>query len=179
MTDLKKWTPFRFPRSRARNPETPVRQESAAPMSLFRMRDDMDRMFDRFLTNPLAVFDSGDRWFGDFSAAEFQPKVDVTDDKNFLRVACEVPGIDSKDLEVEVQDGVLTLTGQKRQEETSQDEGCYHTERSYGFFRRTIPLPGEVDASKAEARFDKGVLVIKVPKTERAKQMATKVPIKS
>ena len=178
MTDLKKWIPFRFRRERGSNPELQARATPSLPMTFTTMRDEMDRMFERFLSNPFASLESQDRWFGNFAAAEFLPKIDVTDDKDFLRIACEVPGVDSNDLEIEVQDGVLTLSGHKRQEETTENEGCYHTERSYGYFRRSIPLPAEIDSAKADARFDNGVLTIKLPKTERAKQQTTKVPIK-
>lgn len=175
MTDLKKWVPFRFTRGRGNNnPALPV---VASPLAA--MRDEMDRMFERFWTNPLGTMELPERWFGDFSAPGFQPKLDVTDDKNFVRIACEVPGVDAKDLEVEVQDGVLIVGGEKRREETTESEGCYHTERSYGAFRRSIPVPSEVDTSKAEAKFDKGVLTIRLPKTERAKQQSVKVPIKT
>lgn len=179
MVDLKKWSPFRFPRQRQRNPEAPARTTASLPLTITSMRDEMDKMFERLWTNPMAALDSQDRWFGDFSQPEFQPKLDVTDDKNCLRVALEVPGVDSKDLDVEVADGVMTISGEKRQEETKTDEGCYRTERSYGFFRRAIPLPTEVDANKAEAKFDKGVLTITVPKTEKARQQTTKVAIKT
>jgi len=179
MVDLKKWFPFRFPRQGGRNPEAPMRTMSSLPLTITSMRDEMDKMFERLWTNPMAALDSQDRWFGDFSQPEFQPKLDVTDDKAFLRVALEVPGVDSKDLDVEVADGVMTISGEKKQEETSREEGCYRMERSYGYFRRAIPLPTEVDAGKAEAKFDKGVLTINLPKTEKAKQQATKVAIKT
>lgn len=179
MVDLKKWFPFRFPRQRGRNPELPARTNASMPMSLTAMHDEMERMFERLWSNPMAALDSQDRWFGDFSQREFLPKLDVTDDKNFLRVALEVPGVDGKDIDVEVADGVMTIRGEKKHEETSNEEGCYRTERSYGSFRRSIPLPTEVDAQKAEAKFDKGVLTIQVPKTERGKAGATKVPIKT
>ena len=179
MADLMKWTPFRFTRGRARQADVPVRSTTTMPMTLASMRDEMDRMFERFWTDPFAALDAGDRWFGNFSAAEFQPRLDVTDDKNNLRVTLEVPGMDGKDLTIEVQDGVLTVSGEKKQETTSEDEGCYHTERSYGAFRRAVPLPAEVDSAKAEAKFDKGVLTIKLPKTERAKQQAVKIAVKS
>ena len=136
-------------------------------------------MFESLWTNPLAALDTQDRWFGDFSQTDFQPKLDVTDDKSSLRVTLEVPGVDMKDLNVEVQDGVLTVSGEKRQEERTEEEGCYRTERSYGYFKRSVPLPSEVEGAKAEAKFDKGVLTIKLPKSERAKQQSTKVPIKA
>ena len=109
MTDLKKWIPFRFPRRRARNPEMPARSPSANQQSLASMRDEVERMFERFWVDPLAALDTQDRWFGDFSAPEFQPKVDVTDDKSCLRIALEIPGVDEKDLDIEVQDNVLTV----------------------------------------------------------------------
>lgn len=179
MVDLKKWSPFRFPRKGARNPEAPVRTSASMPLTISSMRDEMERMFERLWTNPLAALDSQDRWFGDFSEPDFQPKLDVTDDKACLRVALEVPGVDSKDLDVEVGDGVMTIRGEKRREETSHEEGCYRTERSYGFFRRAIPLPAEVDAAKADAKFEKGVLTINLPKTEKAKQQANTIPIKT
>lgn len=178
MVELKKWIPFRFPRQNNRTAELPVRAAAGMPLSLATMRDEMDRMFERFWANPMAAMESPDRWFGDFSPAGFQPKLDVTDDKNFLRVTCEVPGVDMKDIDVEVQDGVMTITGEKKQEQTSEDEGCYHTERSYGYFRRSIPLPTEVETGKAEAKFDKGILTVKLPKTEKARQQSTKIPIK-
>lgn len=178
MVELKKWTPFRFLRENRRSPERPARNASM-PLTLASMRDEMERMFDRFWTNPMAAMESQDRWFGDFSPAQFEPQLDVTDDANFVRVSLEVPGVEMKDLDIEVQDGVMTITGEKKQEATRDDEGCYHTERSYGWFRRSLPLPVEVETAKAEAKFDKGVLTIRLPKSERAKQQATKIPIKS
>lgn len=177
MVELKKWNPFRFPRQNPRTAELPTRMGN--PLGLVTLRDEMDRMFERFWSNPMALTENQDRWFGDFSKLEFTPKLDVTDDKDFLRVTLEVPGVDMKDLDVEVQDGVLTISGEKKQEATTNEEGCYHTERSYGFFRRAIPLPTEVETAKAEAKFDRGVLIVKLPKTEQAKQSAKKIAIKA
>jgi HSP20 family protein len=178
MTELMKWRPFRFARG-LRRPVEPTNRGNGSPAAVTTMRDEMAQMFDRFWTNPLAVFDAQDRWFGDFSSPDFQPRLDVTDDKDALRVAVEVPGVDGKDLAVEVQDGVLTVLGEKKQESSGEDEVCYHTERSYGCFRRSIPLPAEVDSTKAEARFDKGVLTVRLPKTERARQQSTRIAIKT
>lgn len=176
MANFKSWFPFRFNRP-TRNPENPVRN-GETPMSLAALRSDMDQMFERFWTNPMAALETKDRWFGDFRSGDFLPKLDVTDDAAALRVTLETPGVDMKDIDIEVQDGVLTIAGEKRQEEQSRDEGCYRTERSYGYFRRAVPLPAEVDANKAEARLEKGVLTIKLPKTEAAKKQAVKVAVK-
>lgn len=177
MSNLKSWFPFRFNRPN-RNPEAPARSNGNAPMSLATLRADMDQIFERFWTNPMAAFETKDRWFGDFRSGEFLPKLDVTDDAAALKVTLETPGVDMKDLDIELHDGVLTIAGEKKQEETSRDEGCYRTERSYGYFRRAVPLPAEVDASKADARLEKGVLTIKLPKTEAAKKQAVKVAVK-
>lgn len=179
MSNLKSWLPFRFPRQPGRNPEAPVRTAADGPLSLASLRDEMDQMFERMWTNPLAALETKDRWFGDFRTGEFLPKLDVTDDPSFLKVSMETPGVEMKDLAIEVHEGVLTVSGEKKQEETSKDDGCYRTERSYGFFKRAIPLPAEVDAAKADARLDKGVLVIKLPKTEAAKKQPVRVAVKS
>jgi HSP20 family protein len=177
MTDLMKWTPFRFARGRKRA-DLPART-NGAPLSPVTLRDEVSQMIDRFWTNPLGALEASDRWLGDFSAPTFQPRLDVTDDKNAVRVVLEIPGVDAKDLTIEAMDGVVTITGEKKQESSGEEEGCYHTERSYGFFQRSIPLPHEVDAGKAEAKFDKGVLTVRLPKTERAKQQSTRIAIKS
>lgn len=178
MTTLKNWLPFRFQRP-ARNPELPAQPPAKASRSLTTLRDEMDRMFERFWADPLAAFAGNDRWFGDFSAPAFEPKLDVTDDPAFLRVAFEMPGVDAKDIQVEVQDGNLVVSGEKRHEATSKDEGCYRTERSYGWFRRTVPLPAEVDAAKVDAKLEKGVLTVQMPKTEAAKKQPVKVAVKA
>lgn len=179
MTNLKSWLPFRFPRQPSRNPEAPVRTVSNGPLSLKALRDEMDSMFEQLWTNPMAAFENKDRWFGDFRSGEFLPKLDVTDDAACLKVTMETPGVDMKDLTIEVHEGVLSVSGEKKQEETTKDDGCYRTERSYGFFKRAIPLPAEVDAAKADARLDKGVLTIKLPKTEAAKKQPVRVAVKA
>jgi HSP20 family protein len=178
MVNLKSWFPFRFSRQ-GRQAEAPRRSGSSAPLAITQIRDEMEQMFDRLWANPLASLESKDRWFGDFAPAEFMPKLDVTDDASFLKVTLEAPGVDMKDVDIEVQEGILTISGEKRHEETQKDDGCYRTERSYGFFRRAIPLPSEVDATKAEARLDKGVLTVKLPKTEVQKKQAVRVAVKA
>jgi HSP20 family protein len=65
-----------------------------------------------------------------------------------------------------VHEGALTLRGHKKHEETKDGEGCYRTERYFGSFQRTIPLPLDVDRDKAEAKFEKGVLTVRLPKAQ-------------
>ena len=177
MLELEMWMPFPFPLQYRRNPEVSVRS-AGMERSIARLHDEMERMFDRFWTNPMADFEPQEDWFGDSSQPVFEPKLDVTDDENFLCVTLEIPGVEMKDIDVQVQDGVMTISGEKQRDEGYEEEACYQAERSYGSFRRVIPLPAEVETGKAEAKFDKGVLTVKLPKTETVKQLATKIPIK-
>ncbi len=178
MTALKTWTPFRFLRHEKTNNQTPARVGNGVPRNFVNVRDEVERMMDRVWSDPFASLETPDRWFGDFRQGDFTPKLDVTDDKDALRVAVEIPGVELKDLDIECQDGLLSIKGEKKHEETRKEDGCYRTERSYGYFQRTVPLPAEIDANKAEAKFDKGVLMIRLPKTERAKAQTTKIAVK-
>ena len=178
MADFKKWFPFRFPRQHPRTADVPVRTPTAVPARMHDWRDEMDRMFERLWTDPFAALDTRSRWFGDFSKAEFLPTLDVSDDKDSLRITLEVPGVDREDIDIEVADGVMTISGEKKHEQSSDEEGCYRIERSYGSFKRSIPLPTEVDTEHSEATFDKGVLTVTVPKTKEAKKPKRKVAVR-
>jgi HSP20 family protein len=91
-------------------------------------------------------------------------------------VKAEVPGCKTEDIEVTVSGNVLTIRGEKKEEQEKRDKGYYHVERSFGSFRRDLNLAGDVDTSKIEAVCKDGILTITVPKSEKAK--ATRVKIK-
>jgi len=105
----------------------------------------------------------------------FSPRVDVEETDGEIRVTAELPGVDEKDLEVHVQDDVLTLKGEKHEER--EDRGRGWRERSYGSFYRTIQLPGEVDADKVTAAYKKGILTIRLPKTATARERGRRIPV--
>jgi HSP20 family protein len=128
-------------------------------------------MFDNFWLEPFGV---SEEWPG-----SFVPTIDVTENNKEIRISSELPGIDEKDINITVSDSMLTIQGEKKQEEEEKEKGFYCRESSYGTFRRVINLPAEVDESKAEAEFKKGVLKIKLPKTAQAKTKAKKIKIKS
>lgn len=117
-------------------------------------------------------------WFGDFSAPMFRPTIDVVDEGKALRVSAELPGIDDKDVKVSIDDGALVIEGEKRLESKTQTDECYRVERSYGAFRRVIPMPSDVDAAKVSATMDRGVLTITVPKTGKTTPTARTIPIR-
>lgn len=134
------------------------RNQSAQQLSP--VQQDMQRMFDRFFTG-FPAFPS----LGGFESFAAFPAVNVSDAGDALVVKAEVPGLDAEDLEVSVEGNLLTLKGEKKAEKEEKNENYYHMERSFGSFMRRIELPGNVDSSKAEARLDKGVLHLRLPKT--------------
>jgi HSP20 family protein len=134
------------------------------------MRKEMDRLFDRF-------------WEGEGdlpslpALGEWAPALDVSETKDAVIVKAEVPGMDPKDVQVSLQEQVLTLKGEKKQEKEEKDEHYYRTERAYGAFARAIRLPAPVDGSKVTATFKHGLLSVTLPKAPAAK--GTSIPIKA
>lgn len=120
-----------------------------------------------------------EQWFGDFSQPFFEPKVDVVDMGKSVRVTAELPGLSRDDVDVEVQEGSLILSGHKAHEESKEEEGYYRAERSYGSFRRVIPMPEDLNFDKCDARFSDGVLNITVPKRSNGKAKTSRIDVKS
>jgi HSP20 family protein len=131
----------------------------------------MNRMFENFWLEPFGAFEE---WPG-----AFVPTVDVTEEDKEVRISAELPGMDEKDIDVTVRNNILTIQGEKKQEQEEKQKGFYRKESSYGTFRRVIDLPAEVDESKAEAEFKKGILRIRLPKTAEAQTKTKKIKIKS
>ncbi|MFC1616828.1 Hsp20/alpha crystallin family protein [Candidatus Margulisiibacteriota bacterium] len=93
---------------------------------------------------------------------------DLKEDKDNIYITCELPGIDKKEVNIEYKDGLLSISGEKKQEVKKKDENSYYKEISYGNFYREIKV-GSVDFSKSKADFKNGVLQITLPKTENLK----------
>lgn len=108
-----------------------------------------------------------------------QPKVDVAETDKDVEVTVELPGLDEKDVEVTLADGVLTVKGEKKSERKEEGKGFYLAERSYGSFQRSIALPEGVDADKVSAEFSKGVLTVKAPKLPEVQTSVKKIAIKT
>ena len=144
------------------------RDENEPP--LLRLREEMDRLFDTVLGGrPL--------WDG-FGNGGFRPEIEVKETGRDVRVSAELPGLDERDIHISVADGILVIEGQKHEDHEEEKEGYYHSERSYGAFRRSIPLPAEVDADHASATFKKGVLKISLPKDPKAKTRRRKIQVR-
>jgi HSP20 family protein len=134
----------------------------------------MERMFDGFRPSRLP------RLF-DWSATGLQtvtaPAVDVFEDADDIVVKAEIPGAKKDEIEVNVTDSTLTISGQKERKEEVNEDRYYRCERSYGAFSRSVELPSEVQAGKAKASFTDGVLEVRLPKTDEARKKAVKLKI--
>jgi HSP20 family protein len=146
----------------------------SSPRDIFSaMRDEMDRMFERF-EHGRPRWPSLFRRNGDFAV----PDLDVRENTNSVVVEVELPGVDEKDISVTLANGVLTIKGEKKHEKEEKGESYYLTERSFGSFERAIRLPDTVDDAKIEAKFDKGVLKVTAAKKPDAVKAERKIEIK-
>ena len=133
-------------------------QTSDQPFLTF--QQEMNRLFDDFFGR------SALEPFGAFRQEwdAFSPRVDVAETDSEIVVSAELPGLDDEDIEVSLARGLLTISGEKKQEKEKKDRDYYRVERSYGSFQRSVALPSEVDANKVDAVFQKGVLTVTLPK---------------
>ena len=129
-------------------------------------------------------WDLFDRFFEDFELPmrfgeerEFTPAFDVSETEKELIVKAEVPGMDKKDININLSEGLLTITGEKKHEKKEEGENYHCVERCYGKFSRTMRLPTEVETEKVDAVYKDGILTITLPKPETVKPK--KIEIKS
>jgi HSP20 family protein len=132
------------------------------------LKQEMDRMLER-------VFEG--KWDEFPALGDWAPNMDIAETKDSLVAKVEAPGMDQKDIQISLQENVLTIKGEKKQEKEEKDERYHRVERSYGTFTRSMRLPVGVDASKVTATFKNGLLTVTMPKTPAAK--GTTIPIKA
>jgi HSP20 family protein len=113
------------------------------------------------------------------NTTSFAPPVDVYEDEHNVILKIEVPGIDEKDIDVRIENNVLTIHGDRQFEKEEKEENFRRVERQYGTFTRTFTLPTTVDAEKVAANYDKGILKIALPKKAEAKPKQIKVNVGS
>lgn len=138
--------------------------------SMNSLQREFNRLFEDF-SGSLPSFSS--REFSNFS-----PQINVSETDTKIKIEAELPGMEEKDIDVSLNDYALILKGEKKFEKEDKDEDHHVVERSYGSFRRVVPLPPNVDRSKIDAHFKKGVLRISIPKTEQAKEATRKINVK-
>lgn len=138
---------------------------NGASGSLSRFRNEIGRMFDRFVADPFEV-----AWYGR-NGKDWMPKLDVNESSDAITVRMEVPGVSSKNVDVSLRDNMLTISGHKDASSEEEGKDFYISEREFGSFRRSIELPSGCDADRVTASQDNGVLTVKVG---RAKEAAPK-----
>ena len=141
-----------------------MREEERSPFMQFRR--EVDRLFDGFFSAPA--------FSGGWSRAMGWPSLEVSDTDHEVRVTAELPGMNEKDVDLTVQDGMLAIRGEKKSESEDRDRGW--SERYYGRFERRIALPDGADDSRCEATFRDGVLTVRIPKSESAAR-SRRIPI--
>jgi HSP20 family protein len=103
------------------------------------------------------------------NSQRWAPPMDLVEAEDHFLLKADLPGLGDEDVTIEVQDGTLTISGERKSEHETREKGWYRLERSFGRFSRSLTLPEGVDADKIEASFDKGVLEVRIPKPEERK----------
>lgn len=135
-------------------------------MPLSRLRDQLNQ-----------IFEQPDFAMTDLLGGGWLPAVDMLDDKDKLTVKAELPGFRREDLDVSVQNNNLVISGERKSDEEKKDGEFYRSERFYGKFHRSIPLPATVDTGKIAAKYRDGLLTITLPKSEQAKAKQIEVTV--
>ncbi len=156
----------------------PWRNKSKEPVRadvspLAALRAEIDRLFEAVTGDAFGALDwavSGNRgWL---------PPVDIAESEDEFTVRAEIPGIDPKDLQVNISGNQLVLAGEKKESSESKAKDFYQTESRYGAFRRSIALPDSVDQEKVEAEYVNGVLTIRLKKLQSAPPKKVEIKVK-
>ena len=155
----------------------PARREGWPP--LMSLRSEIDRLFDDFGTGfwdrPMA------RRFQDLLPAgewTVSPATELVECDGEYRITSELPGMTADDVEIKLTDGMITIRGEKTEEKKEEKEDYLVSERRYGQFQRSLPLPAGIDGDKVSARFANGILTVTLPKSAEAKQKERKIDVK-
>ena len=165
--------------------QPPTHLSKSRPLpSILGLRDEIDRFFQNVdrgfwgvpLTRPLLDIEP---LFPRKAVVDLLPAVDVAENDKQYEITAELPGMDEKDIEVKLSNGMLTIKGEKNEEKEEREKGYYLSERRYGSFQRSFQVPDGVDADNIEASVKKGVLTVTLPKTPEAQKAEKKIAIKS
>jgi HSP20 family protein len=147
--------------------------ESTENAPLASLRNEIDRLFDAFVREPLGALD----WpFG--SQGRWSPALDMAENDQEVTVRAELPGIEPGELDVSISGNQLVLSGEKKQSNEHHGKDFYHSESRYGSFRRSVQLPDGVDAQSADAEYANGVLTLRLKKSPAAQAKRIEVKVK-
>jgi len=163
----------------------PTAQRTSALWPFESLRQEMDRVFEDFTRGfgrfPLSrsLFDIEPMRTYEGAAALSAPAVDVVEKEREYLITAELPGLDERDIEVNVADDILSIRGEKKEEREENAKNYHLSERRYGSFQRAFQLPAGIDAEKIAASFQKGVLTVSLPKTPEAQKKEKKIAIQT
>ena len=133
------------------------------------IQSDMNRLFNTFFASPTAGNGgSFRRWI---------PAMDLVETENDFVLKADLPGLGDGDVKIEVEDNVLTISGERKSEREERKDGYYRVERASGSFRRSLTLPEGVDPESVEANFERGVLEVRIPKPEARKPHKVEISV--
>jgi len=164
-----------------------MKNKLSKPFRLSRLPSFLDLSERRDFFNDLhtsidRVFEQATSQLGELAPFEgssfLRPRIDVTEDDNSISVKAELPGIDKKDIDIKVSEGILRIKGEKNVKRDEKKEAYHIIERASGSFLRDIPVPFEVEPGKVDASFKDGILSIKIPKPEKEKRKLKDASVK-
>jgi len=181
VSKLNPWNWFR--KEREQEGGLPVAREPGGTRETLSPIDHIHAEFDRLADTMLRGFGLAGRWPSGTGQATFdtaiRAKVDIYGtDKEYV-IEADLPGVDEKDVSIELTDDLLVITAEKRRDEKTEDKGYYRVERSFGSYRRVLNVPEDADRDAVKARFDKGVLCITMPRTAPVERKGRTIPIES
>ena len=166
--------------------DKPPAPAMASAMQMWRpfenLRREVDRMFEDFAVNPFRwplrrpAFDIEPFWQPESWVAA--PPINLVERDNAFELTADLPGLDEKNIELKLANGILTISGQKEEDKEEKREDFHMRERRFGSFQRSLRVPDAVDADKIEAHFKKGVLTVRLPKTPEAQKAVKKIEVK-
>jgi HSP20 family protein len=163
-------------------PATPASAAMQAWRPFETLRREVDRLFEDFSLNPFRLplrrpaFDLEPFWQAESWVAT--PAIDLVERDNAFEMSAELPGLDEKNIEVNLANGILTIKGQKEEDKVEKKEDFHLRERRFCSFARSVRVPDTVDADKIEASFKKGVLTVTLPKKPEAQKPVKKIEVK-
>lgn len=176
-------------KSKRKTKSTPVESKPQQGYPLASLRAEVENLFDRYLHHWPDMWPR--RLWPDFDVFKdiempfhgrpwgMSPRMDMNETDKTYEITAELPGLDEKDLDVSLSDDVLTIKGEKREERDKSNKDYHLNERRYGTFRRTFRLPEDVDTSKVDADFSKGVLKLVAHKSKQLKKKGRTIRIKA
>lgn len=152
----------------------PFRRQQRSPAAFGTGFEDFDRLFDGLFRNALTNLAAPGPALTDLAV-----RMDVSETDKAYIVHAELPGIEEKDIDVTLTDGILTISGEKKSESEDKSRTWHRVERSYGSFRRALSLPADADENGVTARMKHGILEIEIAKTREAEKPVRKISIQS